>query len=234
MTYDYTRYGAPKAVQDLASGQRNAKNVIGARAAVGSIVFAGNLSAGDVITANGTAFTAVASGATGNQFNLGASLSDTLDNIVTKLNASAVAAVALATYAKGGSNDTLTVTLDAKGSAGNDFTLTCEDDEGADVGTTTEPAGGTDADTLDVSKDSIFFITTSAGGDQTLTLGEGARVGQEIRLYMLSRGGSSNAVVSGTFVGGTTATFNAAHDFVDLMWTGDAWTPILNTSVVIA
>jgi hypothetical protein len=51
-------------------------------------------------------FTFVASGATGNQINIGATLSDTLDNAVTVLNASVVSGVAQATYSKTGS-DTL-------------------------------------------------------------------------------------------------------------------------------
>ena len=56
------------------------------------------------ITINGTAFTAVASGATGNQFNIGANLAATLTNIVTVLSASVVPAVQQATYTQTGGN----------------------------------------------------------------------------------------------------------------------------------
>lgn len=74
------------------------------------------------ITVNGTAFTAVASGATGNQFNIGANLAATLTNIVTVLSASVVPAVQQATYTQTGGN-TLVVTRTALGPTGNTFTL---------------------------------------------------------------------------------------------------------------
>lgn len=91
-------------------------------AATGSILFALQPAVSSTITINGTAFTFVASGATGNQINIGANLAATLTNIVTVLNASVVAGVALATYGQTGGT-TLTVTFDVVGPAGNAFTL---------------------------------------------------------------------------------------------------------------
>jgi hypothetical protein len=91
-------------------------------AATGSIAFAAQPAVSSTITINGTAFTFVASGATGNQINIGANLAATLTNIVTVLNASVVPGVALATYAQTGGT-TLTVTFDLAGPAGNAFTL---------------------------------------------------------------------------------------------------------------
>jgi hypothetical protein len=93
-----------------------------AQAATGSIVFDEQPAVGSTITINGTVFTAVASGATGNQFNIGANLGATLANIVTVLNASAVSGVAAATYSTTG-GDTLVITHDTAGIAGNEFTL---------------------------------------------------------------------------------------------------------------
>jgi flagellar hook protein FlgE len=53
---------------------------------VGNIAFANNPTAGDTITINGVIWTFVASGATGNQTNIGANLDTTLDNLVANLN----------------------------------------------------------------------------------------------------------------------------------------------------
>lgn len=90
--------------------------------ASGSIKFSAQPATNATITINGTVFTFVASGATGNQINKGATLSDTLDNAVTVLNGSVVAGVALATYSKTGT-DTLSILHDAAGTGGNTFTL---------------------------------------------------------------------------------------------------------------
>ena len=94
----------------------------GAVAAAGSIVFSAQPAVSSTITLNGTAFSFVASGATGNQINIGANLAATLTNIVTALNASVVAGVAQATYGQTGGT-TLTVLFDVLGPTGNAFTL---------------------------------------------------------------------------------------------------------------
>ena len=91
-------------------------------AATGTIVFAGQPAVSSTLTINGTLFTAVASGATGNQFNIGANLAATLTNLVTVLAASVVPAVQQATYSQTGGT-TLVITRTALGSAGNSFTL---------------------------------------------------------------------------------------------------------------
>lgn len=90
---------------------------------VGSIAFTKNLYVGDILTINGTDFTIVASGASGNEIDIDTTLSATLDKIVTALNASSVAGVALATYSKTGTNTTLTATYDASTLDGSAYTL---------------------------------------------------------------------------------------------------------------
>lgn len=89
--------------------------------ATGSIVFAANPSADDTITLNGTAWTFKASGATGAQTNIGASLAATLATLVTNLNASADTQVTKCTYSA--NSDTLFISYDTRGTAGNSFTL---------------------------------------------------------------------------------------------------------------
>lgn len=91
----------------------------------GSITFASQPAADSVITINGTAFTFKASGASGNQINLGVDLAATVTAIATALNASGVSGVALATYAPVGGTK-ITVTVDAAGLAGNTFTLAAD------------------------------------------------------------------------------------------------------------
>lgn len=87
----------------------------------GSILFAANPLASATITLNGVAWTFVASGATGNQTNIGGSLAATLATLVTNLNASANAEIAKATYSAG--SDTLYIVYDTPGTAGNSWTL---------------------------------------------------------------------------------------------------------------
>lgn len=91
-------------------------------AATGSILFSAQPAANATIGINGTTFTFVSSAPTGNQIEIGANLGATLTNAVTALNGSAVPGVAAATYAQTGGN-TLTVTHDTLGLAGNAFTL---------------------------------------------------------------------------------------------------------------
>lgn len=68
--------------------------------ATGSIVFTGQPNAGETASIANIVFTAVASGATGAQFNIGATLADTLVNFATSVNSN------LATVVIGSSNST--------------------------------------------------------------------------------------------------------------------------------
>jgi|SRR3989344_1780844 len=64
-------------------------------------------------------------------------------------------------------------------------------------------------------------ISTDAGGD-AFTLANGTVVGQ-LKHIRLTTDGGGDGVVTGTFSGGTTLTFNDANDEVFLMWNGAAW-----------
>ena len=74
-------------------------------------------------------------------------------------------------------------------------------------------------------------ISTDAGGD-AFTIAAGTMVGQ-LKNIRLSVDGGGDGVVTGTFVGGTTLTFNDAADEVDLMWTGAAWRVIRRVGVAL-
>jgi hypothetical protein len=110
-------------------------------AAGGSIAFSGQPAVDSTVTINGTAFTFKASGATGNQVDIGVSLAATLTALATKLNASAVAGVAEATY--GSANGALTILHDTVGTGGNAFTLAVSADSNGRVSGATLQGGGT-------------------------------------------------------------------------------------------
>lgn len=95
--------------------------VVAAVAASGSIAFSAQPAVNSTVTINGTTFTFVASGATGNQVNIGANLAATMTALATVLNASAVPGVAAATYT--GVAAALNILHDTLGPSGNSFTL---------------------------------------------------------------------------------------------------------------
>lgn len=102
-------------------GLLGSPTTVGAVAASGAISFSAQPAVNSTVTINGTVFTFVASGATGNQSNIGGSLSATLTSLATVLNASVISGVAAATY--GSTATTLTVVHDTLGLTGNSFTL---------------------------------------------------------------------------------------------------------------
>lgn len=89
-------------------------------AAVGTITFSDQPAADSTIEIDGVTITFKTSGATGNQSNLGVDLAATLSALVTKLNGLSGDPSA-ATYSADAT--TLTITHDAAGLAGNDFTI---------------------------------------------------------------------------------------------------------------
>lgn len=97
--------------------------------ASGSYVF-DTVVATDAFAINGVSFTAVASGATGNQFNVGANDLETAENAAAAVNASVTSLVAgyvTASAADVSGDATLTITAVPYGIAGNAFTITSAD-----------------------------------------------------------------------------------------------------------
>jgi len=89
--------------------------------ATGSIAFTANPSAGNTITLNGILWTFVASGATGNETNIAGSLSATMTQLASDLNASVNASLTVATYSA--ASPDLNISYDTAGPAGNAYTL---------------------------------------------------------------------------------------------------------------
>ena len=111
-------------------------------AATGTITFTANPSAGQTITLNAITWTFVASGATGQQTNIGASLTATLTQLATDLNASANASLTPAAYANTGGTK-LTVTYKTVGAPGNAYTLASGNVNGVVSGITLSGGGYT-------------------------------------------------------------------------------------------
>jgi hypothetical protein len=91
--------------------------------ATGSIAFSANPANTGTVTINGTLFTFKTSPVTATEVQIGADLADTVSNLVIALNASADPNVTPATYSANLDLNTLTVTHDTIGTAGNTFTL---------------------------------------------------------------------------------------------------------------
>lgn len=112
-------------------------------AASGTATILAGLVADEVVTIAGHAFTAKASGATGDQFNIGASEAATAANLAAAIRASVTAGIAGVVTAAA-ADAIVTITAIATGAVGNAITLTKTGDHLAVSGTGTL-AGGDDA-----------------------------------------------------------------------------------------
>lgn len=205
------------------------RNLTGSRLARGTITYSVNFNADDTVTVGGVVFTAKASGATGNQFNIDSTLSPSLDALVTVLNASVVAAVAAATYSKSGTTILLVVHDNADPAIGNAFTIA------GSVGTASGAtlAGGLATDTIGATDGETLNIVTPAGEAVAYTLPLGEE-GQERTLFFKTKGAGANAVVTGTFAGGTTYTYDTAGEFTKLKFLGGSWRTLVNSGGTLA
>lgn len=105
-------------------------------AAHGTFTFSAAASASDTVLINGVTFTGEASGATGNQFNVGVSATQTATNLAAAINGSATALVSgtvKATPALG----VVTITAKTTGPSGNAITIA----KGVDAGSVNTVSG---------------------------------------------------------------------------------------------
>lgn len=94
----------------------------------------------------------------------------------------------------------------------------------------TQRLSGTTFGTLNLIQKSIFIITTT--GAATCSIPDGYE-GQRILLFLQTDGG--DLVVSSNFVLGSTATFDAIRDSIELVYlVGLGWHVISNSAVVFA
>lgn len=108
----------------LAAGVRHATVAVGVAAvkASGTVTFTGVGAADDTILINGVTFTAKASGATGDQWNKGATLSASAANLAAAINASTTALVAGYVTAAAVAG-VVTITAERPGVLGNCITI---------------------------------------------------------------------------------------------------------------
>lgn len=127
--------------------------------ASGTITFSGNPTAADTVTVNGTAIEFVASGATGNEVNIGTSDTLTAVNLLTFLQTSQISNLTQCTYSLSGL--VLTVTAATPGTAGNSITLAKSSSvlaiSGGDL------AGGT-------NPSSVSYATSPSGSYQDVSI----------------------------------------------------------------
>jgi len=106
--------------------------------ATGTFTFTGHSTASDTVTVGGVTFTAESSGATGNQWNVGTTATQTATNLAAAINGSATAAVkgsVTATSAAG----VVTIKAIFPGNLGNFFTIA----KGTDSGSVCTASGST-------------------------------------------------------------------------------------------
>lgn len=108
----------------LSGGVRKAQVRVDVAAvkATGTVTFSGIGAANDTVLVNGTTFTAVASGATGNQWNVGASATLSAAALAAAINASATALVTDNVVAEAASG-VITFTAKNPGTIGNCITI---------------------------------------------------------------------------------------------------------------
>lgn len=128
-------------MEGFVTGIYQATSMLRAQNAVqasGTAVFSGVV-ATDTLSINGVVFTAVAAGATGNQFNVGGSDAETAANAAAAINASGTALVSEHVTAAA-PTATLTVTAIYAGHAGNAITL---EETGGNITVAPRLTGGT-------------------------------------------------------------------------------------------
>jgi hypothetical protein len=176
------------------------------------------------VTINGVVFTAKANGAAGNQFNVDATLTLSLDALAAVLNASTDPKVAVATYSNVGGTK-LHVVYDAYDDAGNDFTLA------ASVATAdAKLVGGATGDKLNLDAETKALITP-AGAVSEFDLPAGEE-GQETTVYLATKGAGSNAQVNGAFAGGTKITLDTVGKYFRAKFLGGTWVVLNNTGTL--
>lgn len=148
-----------------------------------------NPTAGTTITLNGVVITFVASGAAGNQVNIGASASSTLDNLVTFLSGSADPLLTVATYSKvthsaGANLFGLRIVYNTTGAAGIAYTVA------ASSANIRVPAGGV------LSYAEFDYGTLSTAGTTSPAKGSGIMTRSNLLSWGTDRGDLGEALHS--------------------------------------
>jgi hypothetical protein len=79
----------------------------------------------------------------------------------------------------------------------------------------------------------LSILTANSVG-QAMTLAVGTVVGEEHVIVLRGKTATGTAIVTGTFTGGTTLTFDTVGEKVRLIWVGAAWTPVPGFTAALA
>jgi hypothetical protein len=227
-------FGHGGKVEALAQGRVLSEVIYGGRVDVGTIVFdaTAKIAVNNTVTINGVAFKGVASGATGNQFNVTGTLATDGAALAAVLNASTDPAVNGATYTF--ATATLTATLDSDQNTGKYAIAT-----NATSAVVTQPTGGNASDHIvdpvhGFPRAETFALKSLTGGNMTVPLGAGDE-GQEVTFYLATKGGTATVTVTGSFRDGSAATkanllFDATTDYAKLKYLGGVWQFVAGTA----
>lgn len=185
--------------------------------AVGKIVFTGNHIATDTFVVNGVTFTARASGASGNEWNIDSTLALSLAALAVVLNASVLAAVSRFTYTVTDTNTAITVTADNYAYSDNSVALSSNHS----TVVVTAMTGGKDRPNLDTAHSRLVV----ASGTHEFYIPDG----EESQRMTISQTGAGTANVKGAHLPGSTVNYAMGDgDALYLVYLGAKWRLVMN------
>lgn len=210
----------------------------GGQGATSSVTFTDNPTAAETIIFGATnsfpavTFTFVASASTENEVTIGAGLTNTIDNLITKMLAHSVTGAwgylhpidATAAVNTGGTD--LDVTY-FPGTWANSIVISGT----AETDSITQPAGGTAVGAINLDYKTNAIDTTGSAADlEYYNLPDGEFVGQEQTIIVETLAASDTPTILGNYKSNTTAyvqlQFDVAEEFARLVWTGTYWKPM--------
>jgi hypothetical protein len=209
----------------IAAGMSGAPELLvtgGATANAAKIVVTNNFLANDTFTFDGVVFTCKASGAAGElEFNVGGSLSLSLDALITALNACTNPLVSSHTYTKTDTATAVTATPDAMGAAGN---MVVASNHSTVV--LTQGVGGSDVNTASMDTEHTK-ISISTGLTQQINIPVGSDT-QQKTFTSVGLGTAELKVPNAAFFGATVKWSLPAGASVGLFYTNGKWAPTFN------
>lgn len=133
---------------------------VGSTAATGSLVVIAQPTAGDTFGVDGTTFTFVASGASGDEVNIGGSTGVTASNMRSKINALANVSAAVST-------DTITITALVGGTGGNSIAIANPSNGASITRSASSLSGGIDPDTITIGDETLEYETDISDSGST-------------------------------------------------------------------
>ena len=199
----------------------------GGAKATGKILFTANPTAGHTITVGDKTLTfRAAANASLDEVTIGAALTDTITNIITKLGTYTTGWVPEAAFTKTDTNAALTATFKTFEKRGNEFPLASSNANG----TVTAMSGGVDgllADDVAVT----YFSDSTTGAHQSFTLPDGEE-GQRRWLLLGARTHSQNIIVAPKNGVAATYTFDAANEYQEVLFLGGKWRSVGGTATI--